>query len=499
MAPTPRIRLDLTVAAVTEDGTRFFDVTHPTTGAALRMNEQEWMIARRLDGTQSFDELVVWARERLSLTITLEALDAFVARLRESGFFDEPAPGSEAAPASPPTSPTAGSGHELVIDDADEPPRAAAKANPALMAALGQTVKKAPGQPQDVEAMKAFFRKAPPVDEPARRQRSLAPVLSSSVLSGMGIVAIAAALPALVYFTFVRVAPPAQVHVQNAAPHDLLELYDGEAPVRGVPPLSLSFAEGGKLAEIVPAGTRLAARAQVALLEEHAKAQDELTHLTHRQSFYEKQLAEAQAAGKPAEIQKAEKKVAEKKGLIAQLEAKLEHTRLVAPQAGVVTDLALQPGAEVKPGAEVAKLTDPKLTAVFNLPVFSASSLGDGATVTLQRSAGPLVNAHAATVKGEIVTIDIDPATGIKPGELVRLVKLQVPALVTVPPSAVVQRGGMSTVFVLIGDEAHARTVTVQNRAPTEVRVKNLQAGDVVIVDPPSMLQDRDKAARAPQ
>jgi hypothetical protein len=488
VAPTPRIRLDLTVAALTEDGTRFFDVTHPTTGAALRMNEQEWMIARRLDGTQSFDELVVWARERLSLEITLEALGSFTDRLREAGFFDE-----AGAAAPPPPK------HELVIDDADEPaPRAAAKANPALMAALGNTVKKAPGQPQDVEAMKAFFRKAPPVDEPARRRPSLAPALSSSVLSGMGIVAIAAALPALVYFTFVRVAPPAQVHVQAAAPEDLLELYDGEAPVRGVAPVPLAFTAGGTLAEIVPSGTRLAARAQVAVLEDYAKAQDELTHLTHRQTFYEKQLAEAQTAGKPAEIQKAEKKVAEKKGLIAQLQARIEHARLLAPQAGVVTDVTLQPGAEVKPGVPVAKLTDPKLGAVFNLPVFSASSLGDGATVTLQRATGPLVKAHASTVKGEIVTIDIDPATGIKDGEKVRMVKLQVPQLVTVPPSAVVQRGGMSTVFVLSGDEAHARTVTVQNRAPTEVRVKNLQPGDAVIIDPPSTLQDRDKATRAP-
>jgi multidrug efflux pump subunit AcrA (membrane-fusion protein) len=227
----------------------------------------------------------------------------------------------------------------------------------------------------------------------------------------------------------------------------------------------------------------------LATLAEREKAESELTHLQHRQEHYEKQLGIDP---------KAQKKLAEKKKLIADLQAKVTQMQLLAPQAGAVVTVEAKPGDKVAPGQPVLHLADPMLHTVFNVPVFDAGSMGDGASVRLKAENGRLIPAHVARVQGEVVNVDVDANTGLKDGEPVRLVKAWLSGMVKLPASTVVQRGGVNTVFVLADGEAKARPVVVYDREGDEVRImKGLNAGEQAIVDPPPLIQDGDKAVLA--
>jgi hypothetical protein len=119
--------------------------------------------------------------------------------------------------------------------------------------------------------------------------------------------------------------------------------------------------------------------------------------------------------------------------------------------------------------------------------------------VRLKTEAGRLVTAHVARVQGQAVSLDVDPNAGLKDGEPVRLVRAWLSGVVTLPASAVVTRGGGNAVFVLASGEAKARPVVIYDRAGDQVRiVKGLNAGDQVIVAPPQLMQDGDKATLAP-
>ena len=58
---TLRLRDDLRATEIEEAGLKYFDVADPRSGATLRMYEHEWLLARRLDGAASYEEVAGWA------------------------------------------------------------------------------------------------------------------------------------------------------------------------------------------------------------------------------------------------------------------------------------------------------------------------------------------------------------------------------------------------------------------------------------------------------
>jgi hypothetical protein len=496
VSTTPPIRPDLVATPVDEEGTRSYDVTQPGSTEPLRMYEFEWLIAQRMDGAVTFDELAAWAREQVGVEVDAPSLQVFAERLAGYGFFDHANENADADATAKRAAVAASPWAAAPAPSTAEATAQSAKADPSRLAALAQTLHKAPELSTNVDEMKAFFRQAPLAeDDGAARLQRRGATISSSVLSAIGITAVTAALPLLVYFTFMREAPPAHVHVTVARPQDVTELYDGESPAKRGAPKSIAFPVAGTISQIVPAGTQATPRMTLATLAERETAENELTHLNHRQEHYEKALADAKASGNKARIAAAGKKVAEKKKFIADLQARLPQLQVQAPEAGTVAEGSAQVGAAVQAGQSVLQLVDPSLHALFTVPAFDASSMGDGASVKLQAPGGRQLTAHVAEVHGDQVSVDIDPATGLKEGEPVRLVRASFVGQVKLPASAVVRRGGFNTAFVLQDGEVHAHTVNVYDRVGDEVRItRGLAAGDEVVVDPSSTMQDGDRA-----
>ncbi len=507
VANTPRVRADLKVTAAEEDGAKCFDVVDPTSGLCVRIYELEWLIAQRMDGARSFDEIATWAQQRmgsLGVKVTPEDLARFAERLRASGFLEgEPVAAVEPAPV-----PVAQAPVPVAVVE-PEPSRPNKVSDPKKLKALMQTVGDTGSHPvinapetsrptgQAVDNMKDFFRKAPLEEEEAPPPRRRGASLSSGVISAIGIVAVLTAFPVLVYVTFLRPEAVAKVHVHKANPEELTDLYDGAAAIHGIEPTSLAFTDAGKIGVVVARGAEVPKGMQLATLEAASAGGEDLGHLQRRLEFYVKQLATAKASGKAAEIDKAEKKVAEKKSMIASLAHGEPAQQLMSPTAGKIVDVFVAPGGMVTAGQPILKIADPRLQVEVTLGPGEASAFDKGNPVSLH-AGGRFLSARVASIEGEKIEIDVtDPAA--KNGDEVQLVKRHLIGVVTVPAKAVVKRGGVSSVYVLTGGQAKARVVTVLDRMPTEVKVSSgLGAEDVLIVDPPQGLQDGDKAIEVP-
>ena len=526
-----RIRMDLRVTAVDAGGVRCYDVERAD-GVVRRFFENEWLLARRLDGTQTLEELALWARERLGAALSDDDLGQLMSRLEAAGFFEEqPAPAAvvpEPAPEPEPVPPapklvlatldtvtadaaledaaenlapveetlTAAAGGiplvepDAMIEEPQPPPRPAPsplpKPDAARLAALAKSVKPPPPEAEPLEAF--FHEKERREDAPPRRS---GPSLSASILVTMGIVGATMALPLLVYATFVRPRPPATVRVDTAHARELLVLYAEPAVVE---PLreQLAFLEQGTLQQVVSAGIEAQAHQQLATLADQAQVDAELTHVEHRRAYYEKQLADARQKDDEEAIARDEKKLDEKRRMIAELEARRTRMQLTAPRAGRVLAVLVQPGTSLAAGQAVLELGDNKLRAVFHAQL-ETTSVTDGDHVQLEAPSRQLVPGRLAKVDGDRVTVDIDPSTGLKAGDRVRLVRSHREHVVDVPGSALVERGGVSTVFVREGEMARARTVSVLDRDAALARVQSgLKEGDLVITDPRPTLQDGD-------
>ena len=93
---TPRLRSDLNASSTEEAGLKYFDVVDPRSGASMRLYEHEWLLARKMDGSGSLDEIADWAGEHVGFRPSAGDLAAYAKRLGELGFFDEPVEDFEA-------------------------------------------------------------------------------------------------------------------------------------------------------------------------------------------------------------------------------------------------------------------------------------------------------------------------------------------------------------------------------------------------------------------
>jgi hypothetical protein len=458
----PRIRRDLSATPVEADGTRFVDVERPDNGLMMRMLEHEWELAQRMDGATSWDDLSAWARIQLKRQVTVEELSELAGRMETAGFFEkEPA----AAP--------------IVVEatKADPKREPSGKADPAKLAALAQSMKAK--QKPTTDELKQFFTQPPKeLDEPEPPRRR-GPNVSSALLSGIGIIAVLMALPLLVYYTFMKPAPIWKVQTQPAQPQDLVELVDGASgAIRQSAPVPIGFTVAGKVGTVATPGTAVKAGDVVASLAEKPTASDALEKLKRRLGHYEKQ--------------KDPKKIAEKAKLISAAEAHLAALDLHAPAdfpGGQVVQVLSPAGSAVVVGQPVVSLGDPRKLA--DLPVPDPTDFHHGMPVEVQ-SGEAFVKGKVDTVEGGKIAVELD---GGKVGDPVRLVKRHAVGIVNVPTSAVVLRGGISTVFVLEGDRVRARKVNVLERTPTEAKISSgLSGGEAIVTAPPETMQNDEQA-----
>ena len=518
---TPRIRSDLQATPAEEGGIKYFDVSDPKSGSRMRMYDFEWLIAERMDGRRPFDEVASWARERLGIAPSASDLEEYARRLKELGFFDL-TPAEEAPVRAAPTAPTmmreapampssSGNGAGKAAADVDEEiPTLVAEAP--LMGAGRST---APAATAPTMAMPVTSERpavaAPVPDKPQPAKTPPAKVGSgtdrskaivdeagsrSSAGSIIGIVLVLAVVGGIVaYVKLMGGTGAAHVTTVVATPREVVRLYDGAATVKKSEGQTLAFGEAGKVSDVVAAGTEAKAGMPLATLDSYAKIEKDLADVKDRAAYYEKQLAAAKAKGEEEAAKADDAKVAEKKKLLAELEARAAKVRLVAPGPGTVGQVLVTAGADVKAGAPVVKLADKRNLVDFKLPAADAATMKPGAAVTLQAaSGGAPIAGRVANVDGGTVSVELADDAAAKPGDSLRLVKARVSNVVPVPTAALV---GGDTVFVLAEGTVHARKVTVVDKTPTEVLVgSGLQRGDQVVSSGAETLKDGEKAAQ---
>lgn len=517
---TPRIRTDLQATPAEEGGIKYFDVSDPKSGARMRMYDFEWLIAERMDGRRPFDEVASWARERLGIAPSASDLEEYARRLKELGFFD--LTGSEEAPArsapnaptmmrEAPAMPTSGNGAGKAAAAADEEEMPELVAEAPLMGA-GRTTPTATAPTMAMPATSERPAVAAPVPDRPTPARTPAPKTGSgtdrtkaivdepsrsSAGSIIGIVLVLAVVVGIVAYVKLMGGGGGAAHVATvvATPREVVRLYDGAAAVKKSEGQTLSFGEAGKVSDVVAAGTEATAGMPLATLDSYGKIEKDLADVKDRAAYYEKQLAAAKAKSDEEAAKAADAKVAEKKKLLAELEARASKVRLVAPGPGTVAQVMVSAGADVKPGAPVVRLADKRSLVEFKLPAADAATMKPGAAVTLQAaSGGAPIAGRVASVEGGTVTVELADDAAAKPGDSLRLVKARVSNVVPVPATALV---GGDTVFVLAEGTVHARKVTVVDKTPNEVLVgSGLQSGDQIVSSGAENLKDGQKATQ---
>ncbi len=505
MSTTPRIRQELQATPTEDQGIKYFDVSDPKSGHKMRLYDFEWLLAQKMDGSLAFDEVAAFAKERLGIHPSGHDLEQYAAKLRELGFFElEDQDDYTPLPVAMPAESLGGNGENRARVDAEVQFEEEQPTKPRVDSAAELEARPAP-----IEAVKAR------ADEPSQKRHPFAPrepsvvaplpertpQKKSSAGSIVGALVVLLLLGgAVVYFQFI--VPNAAVHVSVvvASPREVVRLFDGAGAVKKAEPQTLSFGDGGKITDLVSKDAEVKGGTPLATLDSYAKVQKELVDVKDRAGFYEKQLAAAKAKNDEDATKTAEGKVAEKHKLMADLEAKADKSRILAPGSGTVSEVMVTIGADIKPGTAAIKLADKRMTVDFTLPAADAAAMKAGAAVQLTPASSPATLAgRVAKVEGAVVTVELlDDAAG-KPGDSLRLVKSKLQNVVKVPSSAVVKREGGDTVFVLSDGEAKARKVNVVDHDGADSLIQSgLASGDSVITSAVETMVDGKKATNQP-
>ncbi|WP_218080698.1 efflux RND transporter periplasmic adaptor subunit [Anthocerotibacter panamensis] len=197
--------------------------------------------------------------------------------------------------------------------------------------------------------------------------------------------------------------------------------------------------------------------------------------------------------------------VAEARANVQQLQAQLSTTQVVAPDNGWILRRDASIGsisATTVPLFSMARQSRLELNA--QVPETDLPGLVVGQRVTLVSDADPDLKATGqtrkigpqvdATSRQAVVKVALDPNPRLRPGMFVRAqVTLNKVNALTIPAQAVSVRNNTAQVFVLAGNQARLRTVTVGDRSAERIEVKTgLKSGEQVITAGGGYLKDGD-------
>ena len=396
--------------------------------------------------------------------------------------------------------------------------------------------------PPDAVVMAAFAGK---VEEPRRRSR--APLV-------IGLVLVAAAAAAGLWFWKNQhpAAPApqaARVHVFTPAPAAVYRWFERSGQVTAAEMLALSFASGGRLVELLPSGTEVAAGEVIGKLSGAAAIETALEHHRSRVGFYKQVRDAMQAVGNTAAAHHATVMLAEKERLVAEAQAALARYTVVASEPGEIVDTLAKVGAAVAPGAPVAKIKSRLLRGAFQLDPADRSAFagldfcrveviglaprasnepvrrqgppdearpGDGhagpgqpATAVdsspLEAQVGPRYvdceRMPARAAASEPVQVALPGDVGLVSGQPLRLARRRFDSVFPVPAGALAGagEGDRRTVWVAgRNGTSEPRDVTLAELGDDALISDGLRVGDRVILDPPADLRPGSPVAIVP-
>lgn len=187
---------------------------------------------------------------------------------------------------------------------------------------------------------------------------------------------------------------------------------------------------------------------------------------------------------------------------VKEVETMLGYTRVTAPFDGVITRKWVDVGDLAAPGKPLLEMEDPaNLRFEANIPEALIQKVESGGRLRVR----------VATVDRELAGTVAEIAPSSDPNSRTFLVKLDLPAdaalragqfgratipigelsALRVPAGALVQRGQMELVFVVVDGHAQLRLVKTGKRLADEIElVSGAQAGEQVVVEGASQLRD---------
>ena len=187
---------------------------------------------------------------------------------------------------------------------------------------------------------------------------------------------------------------------------------------------------------------------------------------------------------------------------VTEAETLLGYAKILAPFDGVITRKLAETGDLASPGRALLEMEDSAALRVeAAVPealigrVQMGASLAVRSTVEQQGVIGvvgeiaPTADPGSRTFN---VKLDLPPKTGWRAGQFARVaVPLGETMALRVPASAVLQRGQMELVFVLVSRQAQLRLVKTGRRLGDEVEVvSGVTAGESVVVEGAAALRD---------
>jgi RND family efflux transporter MFP subunit len=212
-----------------------------------------------------------------------------------------------------------------------------------------------------------------------------------------------------------------------------------------------------------------------------------------------------------ARIRETSSSISEAQAALGEAQVSLDYAKIVAPFAGRILERHVDPGALAAPGAPLLVIAEEerlRVEAAVEATRADQVRIGDAVDVeidTLSRPVQGKVGEIAPSVdvssRAFLVKIDLpETVEPVHPGTFAR-VSFHVgsrPRLV-VPSSAVSSLGALDRVFVVDGDRARLRMVTVGERQGnlTEV-LSGLESSERVVTEPPLALRDGRTVEVAP-
>jgi hypothetical protein len=318
-------------------------------------------------------------------------------------------------------------------------------------------------------------------------------------------------------------APPQalRVRVISPAPTAVYRWFSGRGRVTDYETTTLAFANPGRLAELLPAGTEVAAGDVVGKLAGASGLETLLAHDRSRVGFYKQLRDSMHAVGNRAEERQAEVHLAEKEKLVEMALGGLTKYTVVASEPGEVVETLAKIGTPVVPGAPIARVKGRLLHGAFELDAEERAALakmdfcrvevvglGPRAANDLPRGAAATTAADSspadaqvgprlldckppgdAAVAGNTIEIPLPGDQGLVSGQPLRLARHRYDAVFPVPAGAVVTDGERKAVWIADRDgTAERRAVTVADVGDDALVTDGLRVGDQVIVDPPAEL-----------